>query len=306
MKISIIGAGNIGGLTAMRLAESGFVEIVLVDLVKDLSQGKAFDLEDAREILKYNYNIQGTGDIKKIENSDIVIVTAGLTRKPGMSREDLLTKNAQILKEICVNIKELARDSVVIIVTNPVDLMTYLALKITGFKNSKIIGMGASLDASRFANLISQELNIPVTEVEAIVIGAHGEGMLPLSRFTNIKGVPLTKFMDNATIDALIKKTVTRGAEIVSLLGSTSAYFAPSAAITEIVKVILKDEKRILGVSAYLNGEYGIKDICIGAPCRIGREGIEKIIELELDNKEKEIFLKSAESIRRLTPQLIN
>jgi malate dehydrogenase len=306
MKISIIGAGNIGGLTAMRLAESGFAEIVLVDVVKGLSQGKALDLEDAREILKYNYNIQGTGDIKKIENSDIVIVTAGLTRKPGMSREDLLIKNAQILKEICVNIKELARDSVVIIVTNPVDLMTYLALKITGFNNSKIFGMGSSLDASRFANLISQELNIPVTEVEAVVIGAHGEGMLPLSRFTNIKGVPLTKFMDNATIDALIKKTVTRGAEIVSLLGSTSAYFAPSAAITEIVKVILKDEKRILGVSAYLNGEYGIKDICIGAPCRIGREGIEKIIELELDNKEKEIFLKSAESIRKLTPQLIN
>jgi malate dehydrogenase len=306
MKISIIGAGNIGGLTAMRLAELGIGDIILIDVVSGLAQGKAFDLEDAKEILKYNYNIQGTDDFKKIADSDIVIVTAGLTRKPGMSREDLLNKNAQIIKEVSLKIKEFAGSSVVIIVSNPVDLMTYLALKTTGFKCSKILGMGASLDASRFANLISQELNIETTEVEAVVIGAHGEGMLPLSRFTKIKGVPLSKFMDNEAIEALIKRIKNRGAEIVSLLGSGSAYFAPSAAITAIVKVIVKDEKRVLGISAYLNGEYGIKDICIGVPCRIGKEGIEHIIELDLNNQEKEAFTRSAESIRNLTKQLIS
>jgi len=304
MKISIIGAGNIGSLTAMRLAQEGLGDIILVDIVKGLAQGKALDLEDARPILKYNYHIQGTEDINQIKDSDIIVITAGLTRKPGMSREELLNKNAQILKDVCLNIKKLAPHSIVIVVTNPLDLMTYFALKITGFNPAKVFGMGVSLDVARFTNLISQELNIPPTDIEACVIGSHGEGMLPLPRFTNIKGVALDEFLDDKKIETLVNKTLGRGLEIVSLLGSGSAYFAPSVATTQIVRVIAKDEKRTIGVCAHLNGEYGIKDVCIGIPCRLGRSGIEKIIELDLNKDEKEKLIKTATHIRELIKQL--
>jgi len=299
MKISIIGAGNVGGLTAMRLAEAGYGEIVLVDIAKGLARGKAFDMDDAGSALKYNYRIQGTDDIENTKDSDILIVTAGLPRRPGMTREDLLNKNAGILKDVSLAIKRLCSNAIVIAVTNPLDLMTYLILKITGFKPDRVFGMGISLDAARFTNLISQELNVPSCDIEACVIGSHGEGMLILPRLTTIRNVELTKMLDNEKINALIKKTFLRGQEIVSLLGSGSAYFAPSQAIASIVKIIAKDEKRLIGISAYLQGEYGIKDICIGVPCRLGREGIEKIIELDLNKEEKMHFLNSAVSIRK-------
>jgi malate dehydrogenase len=298
MKISIIGAGNVGSLTAMRLAQEGFSDIILIDIVKGLAQGKAFDLEDARAIAKVNYNIGGTEDINQIKDSDIIVITAGLARKPGMTREELLQRNSQILQKICENIKRLAPNSIILVVTNPLDLMTYFVLKTTGFKPNKVFGMGLTLDASRLANLISKELNIPNTDIEATVIGSHGEGMLPLPRFTKIKGVALDEFADEKKIEALAQKTIGRGAEIVSLLGSGSAYFAPSTAAAEIVRVIAKDEKRTLGVSAYLNGEYGIKGVCIGVPCRLGKSGIEQIIELELNKEEKEVLLKSADALK--------
>lgn len=299
MKISIIGAGNVGGLTAMRLAEAGFEDIVLVDTAKGLACGKAFDLEDSAAMLKYNYHIQGSADITKIRDSDIIIITAGLARKPQMTREDLLNKNAQILKDICLNIKKLSGNAIVVVVTNPLDLMTYLALKILEVSPNKLFGMGISLDAARFANLISNQLNIPNTEIEACVIASHGEGMLPLPRFTTIKGVGLDEFLTKDEIERLVNKTLQRGQEIVSLLGSGSAYFAPSLAVAIMAKIIAKDEKRAVAVSAYLDGEYGIKDICIGVPCRLGKEGIEKIIELDLNKEEKSGFLNSVESIRK-------
>ncbi len=288
-----------GSLIAMRLAQEGVGEIILLDIIKGLAQGKAFDLEDARPILKYDYQIEGTDEINKIKDSDIIVITAGLTRKPGMTREELLDKNATILKDICLNIKKLAAHSIIIVVTNPLDLMTYFVLKTTGFKRNQVLGMGISLDTARFANLIAKELNIPDTDIEACVIGSHGEGMLPLPRFTHIKGVKLDEFIDEKKIEALVNKTLTRGAEIVSLLGSGSAYFAPSAAIATIVKAIVKDEKRNLGVCACLDGEYGLKDICIGVPCRLGRQGIEKIIELDLIKEEKEAFLKAAANLKK-------
>jgi len=294
MKVSIIGAGNVGGLTAMRLAQEGVGDILLEDIAKGIAEGKAYDLEDCRAILKYNYQLKGTEDIKEISNSDIIVITAGLFRKPGMTREDLLQKNAQILKDICLNIKKISPESMVMVITNPLDLMTYLALKTTGFKPNKVFGMGISLDASRFTNLISKELNISPLDIEAWVIGSHGEGMLPLPRFTNIKGVALDEFLDEKKIETLIKRTLERGHEIISLLGSGSAHFAPSAAIANIVRAIAKDEKRTVGLSAYVNGEYGIKDVCIGVPCRLGKNGIEEIIELDLNAQEKEAFLKSA------------
>ncbi len=304
MKISIIGAGSVGGLTAMRLLQDGLGDVCLIDTAGALAEAKALDLDDARAIVKANYNVCGSTDIKEIKGSDIIIVTAGLARKPGMTREDLMNRNAAILKDICSTIKQSAHSAIVILVTNPLDLMAYFTLKTFGFERNKIFGMGISLDASRFANLIAKELNIPPLDVEACVIGVHGEGMLPLPKFTNIKGVSLDEFLSEEKIQSLVKMTVERGAKIVSLLGTGSAYFAPSAAIANLVKVIVKDEKRTIGVSAYLNGEYGIKDVCLGVPCRLGRKGIEEIIELDLSRQERDRLLKSAVSLKEQYKQI--
>lgn len=282
----------------MRLAQEGVGEIMLVDIASGLAGGKALDLEDAAYLVKCNYKICASDNIQTIKDSDIVVVTAGLIRKPGMTREDLLSKNAAILKSISVDIKKFSRQAIVIVVTNPLDLMTRLVLENTGFDPGHVLGMGVTLDAGRFANLISKELNIPVTDIEPCVIGSHGEGMLPLARLTKIKGVALDEFLDEKKIAALVKKTCERGQEIVSLLGSGSAYFAPSAAIAEIVRAVAKDEKRALGTSAYLNGEYGIKDACIGVPCRLGRSGIEQIIELDLEAEELDTLRQAAEKLK--------
>ena len=305
MKISVIGAGNVGSLSAMRIAGEGLGDVLLIDVVKGLACGKALDLEDARPILRHNYNIKGSDDIQLVKGSDIVVVTAGLARRPGMSREELLAKNAQILKDVCLNVKELAKDAIVIIVTNPLDIMTLYALKTTGFKPQKLFGMGISLDIARFANLISQELGLLCTDIEALVIGAHGEGMMPLPSFTKVKGVALDEFMNEDKIKALVSRTINRGAEIVANLGTGSAFFAPSAAIAAIVKTIAKDEKRIIGLCSYLNGEYGIKNTCIGVPCRLGKEGIEKVIELELSQEEKVKLHKSAMLVSQAAEQLL-
>jgi len=305
MKISIIGAGNVGSLAAMRIAADGLGDVVLIDVVKGLALGKALDLEDARPLLKSNYSIQGSDDIAQVKDSDIVVVTAGLARKPGMTREELLAKNAQILKDVCLKIKELAKNAIVIIVTNPLDIMTFYALKITDFKPSKLFGMGISLDTARFINLISQELRLPATDIEAQVVGAHGEGMLPLSSFTKVKGVSLDEFISDEKIELLISRTINRGAQIVANLGTGSAFFAPSAAIASIVKTIVKDEKRTMGLCSYLNGQYGIKDSCIGVPCRIGKNGIEQIIELNLSANQLTQLAKSAMAVAQTTAQLL-
>lgn len=305
MKISIIGAGNVGSLAAMRIAGDGLGDVLLIDVVKGLAHGKVLDLEDARPILKCNYHIQGSDDIREAGDSDIVVITAGFARKPGMSREELLAKNAQILKDVCLNIKRLAKGAIVIVVTNPLDIMTLYALRITGFKPGKLFGMGISLDAARFANLIAQELAIPSTDIEALVIGAHGEGMLPLPRFTKVKGVLLDEFIDDKKIESLVKRTIDRGAQIVTSLGAGSAFFAPSAAIAAIVKTIVKDEKRTIGLCCYLNGEYGIKDTCIGVPCRLGKYGIEKVIELDLSQEEKARLIKSGGLVAQAAAQLL-
>lgn len=298
MKISIIGAGNVGGTSAMRLAQENLGEIVLIDVFGGLAQGKAYDLDDARSVLKIDYNIKGSNDISEISGSNVIVVTAGLARKPGMTREDLANKNAAILKDVCSSIKKLAKDAVVIIVTNPLDLMTYHAIKMLGFSQTKVFGMGASLDSSRFSNLIAEELKINPSLVDALVMGIHGEGMLPIPRFSTIRGVSLEELLSEDRIKSLTEKTVQRGAQIVSLLGSGSAFYAPSAAIAALVKAIVKDEKRNIPVSSYLNGEYGIKDACLGVLARIGSSGIEKIIELDLKPQEKEILVNSANGLR--------
>ena len=299
VKISIIGAGNVGGLTAMRLLESGLeADIFLIDIVPGLAKGKVMDLEDASAVFKTACRLFSSENIDDLKDSDIVVVTAGLPRKPGMTREELLRKNAEVLKTVCLKVRLLAYNSILVVVTNPLDVMTYLALAITGFRRNKVIGMGASLDSARFTNLISRELNVPSTEVEALVIGAHGEGMLPLERLTRIRNVPFDKFLSPEKIDEVVKGVVSRGAEVVKNLGSGSAYFAPSAAIVVLVKAITRDEKKIMPVACCLEGEYGLDSTCIGVPCRIGRGGIEQVIELELTPQEKEKLHKSAEQIR--------
>ena len=298
MKISIIGAGNVGGTTALRLAQTVSADIFLIDIASGLSLGKAYDLEDARKLVGTHYLISGSEHLQDMLDSDIVIVTAGLARKPGMTREDLLNKNAGILKEICLAIKEVASNAIVVIVTNPLDLMTRVALQVTGFSAGKVFGMGVSLDAARFANLISKETLIPVIEIEPLVIGSHGEGMMPLRAFTKVRGKSLDAVLDPAKIKELTTKTVGRGLEIVTLLGSGSAYFAPSAAIVEIVKIIVSQQPRVIGLSAYLNGEYGAKDVCIGVPCRLGKDGIEQIVELKLNTQESQDFLNSCARLK--------
>ncbi|MDD5130485.1 MAG: malate dehydrogenase [Candidatus Omnitrophica bacterium] len=305
MKISIIGAGNVGSLAAMRIAADGLGDVLLIDIVKGLALGKALDLEDARPLLKSNYSIKGSDDIAQVADSDIVVVTAGLARKPGMTREELLLKNAQILKDVCLKIKELAQNAIVVIVTNPLDIMTFYALKVTGFKPNKLFGMGISLDTARFINLIAQELHLPATDIEALVMGAHGEGMLPLPSFAKVKGVKLDEFISDDKIKSLINNTVNRGAQIVANLGTGSAFFAPSAAIAAIVKTIVKDEKRTIGLCSYLNGQYGIKDTCIGVPCRLGKNGIEQIVELDLSKEELAVLTKSAAAVAQATSQIL-
>ena len=302
-KVAIIGAGNVGGLACAFLIAQGIADILLLDVAKGFAKGKALDLEDCASLLHKDCSLRGSDDFSLLKDCQIIVITAGLARKPGMTRDDLLRKNSEIVKDICLKIKEYAREAVVVVVTNPVDVMTSLAAQITGFSKQKVFGMGVSLDSARFANLIHQVLNVPVTNVESVVIGSHGQTMVPVPALTKVSAKPLTQLLKNEAIAKLTHATVERGAAIVSHLGSGSAYFAPGAAIADIVKAIINDEKRTIGVCAYLNGEYGVKDLYLGAPAIIGKAGVLGIVELELTKEEKEAFLKSADS---LTQQIKN
>lgn len=299
MKISIIGAGNVGGTAALRILEQGLSnDIVLFDVVPGLAHGKSLDLADAQALSGRDYKVEGTDNIARIAGSSIVVITAGLARKPGMKREDLLKTNAEIVKGVSLGIKQHCPESVVIVVTNPVDVMTFCALKNTGFGCNRVFGMGISLDASRFANLIALELKVAVSRVKASVIGSHGEKMVPMIRLSQVEGKPLDKMISSDKAIELTNRTIGRGAEIVSSLGSGSAYHAPSAAIADIVKAVARDEKRVIGVCAFLDGEYGLKDICIGVPCKIGRSGAEEVVKLALNEQEQSALEASAVSIR--------
>lgn len=298
MKISVIGAGNVGGLAALRFLEDGLGEVVLVDVAVNLARAKALDLEDGRFCLGKNYRICATDDFSNISGSDIVVVTAGLARRPGMKREELLAKNAQILKEVTIKVKEFAAGAVYIIVTNPVDVMAYLAIKELGADRRRVFGMGVNLDASRFANLISKKLNKDISVINVVVLGAHGEGMLPLARLTTVEGKPLASFLTEVEIKQVIQDTVLRGAEIVGLYGAGSAYFAPSAAILEMVKAIINDTGYICGASVLLKGEFGITDTCLGVSVKLGRGGIKEIIKLDLTQEELKALQESATLIK--------
>ncbi|MDP3791382.1 MAG: malate dehydrogenase [Candidatus Omnitrophota bacterium] len=299
-KIAVIGAGAVGATLAQRILESGVADVVLLDILKNVAQGKAFDLLDASPIVGHENNIIGTDDYSQIAGSDIVVITAGLPRKPGMTRDDLVAKNAGIIKDVTANIKKHAPDSIVIVVTNPLDTMTYLTLKLTGFAKQRVMGMAGVLDGSRFIYLLANELKVPRSSIETYMLGSHGDTMVPLISNTRVGGKPVGSLMAKDKLDAIVKRTCDRGAEIVSLLGSGSAYYSPSAAVFKMINAILNDSKQTIAASAYLEGEYSLRDICVGVPCKLGRGGVEKVIELDLSEEEKNCFLKSAQAIKSL------
>lgn len=297
-KVTIIGAGQVGGLAAMRIAESGIADVVLLDIAKGICVGKALDIEDASIILKHDKRIIASDDFCLMEGSDIVVITAGFSRRPGMTREDLLNKNAEIVRDVAKKIKALNKTPIVIVVTNPVDILTYLVLKITGFDKKRVIGMGISLDTARFKNLIRQELKVSYKDIDALVVGTHSENMIPLVSLAKVKGRLLSKILSKDKINALIEATQKRGATIVSNLGSGSAFFAPSAAISEMVKSILSNEKQKTVASVYLSGEYNLNDICFGVPVVLGKNGLEKILELKLSVEETSKFFETAQGVK--------
>ena len=297
-KIAIIGAGNVGGMTAVRILDEEIARVELVDVAENLARAKASDLEDARLALLRDYSISAGSDFSKIKGSEIVIVTAGLARRPGMTREDLLKKNAEIVKNVAGYVKQYAKDAICIIVSNPVDVMTYLFLDKLSGDRFRVFGMGMNLDASRFANLISKKLNVSVQQVKPIVIGAHGQNMIPLSRLTLVNDTPLTSLISKEEVTALEQETINRGASIVGLYGSGSAYFAPSAAILEIVKLINNDAHALLAASVKLSGEYDISDVCIGVSVHLGKGGIEEIVKLDLNDDELSALQDAASVIK--------
>ena len=300
MKIAVIGAGAVGATLAQRILESGIADVALIDILKNVAMGKAYDLLDASPVIGHEKNITGSDNYEDIRDSDIVVITAGLPRKPGMTRDNLIAKNAAIIKDVAGNVKKYASSAIVIVVTNPLDTMTYLALKLTGFAKQKVMGMAGLLDGARFVYLLAAELKVPRSSIETYMLGSHGDTMVPLISRTKVNGKPVTSVISKDKLDAIVKRTRDRGAQIISLLGSGSAYYSPSAAVFKMIKMILNDTKETVVASAYLDGEYSLNDICIGVPCVLGRNGIEKVVGLELSEEEKKAFLKSAQSIQTL------
>jgi malate dehydrogenase len=303
-RVSIIGAGNVGATIAQLIVHSGIADVILFDIVEGMPQGKALDLAEACPLWNSSSKVKGTNNYSDTEGSDIVVITAGLARKPGMSRNDLLHANANIVMCVCIEIAKTSPNAIIIVVTNPMDVMAQLAWKTTEFSCKHVMGMGGILDAARLAAFLSWELNVSCEDIEALVLGGHGDDMVPLPRFTTVKGVPLTELLSKKRIDSLIKRTRNGGAEIVTFLKSGSAYYAPAASAFQMIKSIVLDEKRMLPCAAYLNGEYGMKDIYMGVPVILGKEGAEKIVEVKLTKEERSQFRRSCASVRKLIKKL--
>ncbi|WP_094226776.1 malate dehydrogenase [Methanolobus psychrotolerans] len=303
-KVAVIGSGNVGATTVQRLAELNIADIVMVDIVEGLPQGKALDIRQAAPLIGYDVDVIGTNDYADISNADVVVVTAGIARKPGMDRHDLLATNIKITQQVCSNIEKYAPDAIVITVTNPLDIITYAALRCTQFDRNRVFGMSGLLDSSRFASFIAKEMNCSIKDVNAMVLGGHGDSMVPLPEYATVAGIPLSKLMDAETIERIVNRTVNAGAEIVEYMKNGSAFYAPSAAIATMVEAILNDTKRIIPASTYLNGEYGQHDICLGVPVKLGKGGVEEIIELELSIQEMRALQRSANVVREGIAQI--
>jgi malate dehydrogenase len=303
-KVTVVGAGNVGASVAQYAVEKELGDVVLVDVIEGIPQGKALDLAQAGPIHRYDARLIGSNGYDDTADSDIVVITAGLARKPGMTRDDLLFKNAEIVGSVVEQIVSRSRDAILVLVTNPLDAMVQLAWKKSGFPTKRVVGMAGVLDSARFRTLIAQELNVSVENVTAFVLGGHGDTMVPLPRYSTVAGIPITELLPKDKIDALVQRTANGGAEIVALLKSGSAYYAPAASAVEMVEAILKDKKKILPCAAYLDGQYGIRGLYVGVPVKLGRAGVEQVIEIKLTPEEQTAFNKSAGAVRELVDKL--
>ncbi len=303
-KISVIGAGNVGATCAHWAAVKDLGDVVLVDIVEGMPQGKALDLAQCGPVDGFDGNFTGTQDYKDTANSDIIVISSGMARKPGMTREDLLEANKNIISSVVSSCVEHSPEAIIVLVTNPLDTMTYLAKHVSGFPKNRVVGQAGVLDSARFRTFVSMEIGVSVEDVQALVMGGHGDTMVPLPRYCTVSGIPLTELMPNDRIQALIDRTRDGGAEIVKLLKSGSAYYAPGASTIQMVEAILKDKKRILPCSAYLEGEYGLEGMYFGVPVKLGAQGVEKVIELDLNDEEKQLVKKSADAVGKSIAEL--
>lgn len=298
-KISIIGAGNVGATTAQRIVEKGYADVVLVDIIEGLPQGKALDIQESASVIGFDSNIVGTNGYEETANSEIVVITSGIGRKLGMTRDELVQTNRKIVEDVTRNVVKYSPDGILVVVTNPVDAMTYLALKASGFPRKRVFGLSGVLDGARLRSFIAAELKVSVSNVHSCILGEHGENMVVIPRLCTVNGVPLTDILSQEAIDRLIQRTIKGGAEIVNLLKTGSAFYAPSASIAQMVEVIAFDKKQILPCAVYLDGEYGIRDIVMGVPVKLDKDGAEEIIELKLTQEEKVRLAFSAEAIKK-------
>ncbi|MBD3163413.1 MAG: malate dehydrogenase [Candidatus Eisenbacteria bacterium] len=296
-KVTVVGAGHVGEMTTYYLSEMDLAELVVIDIVEDMPQGKALDMYEGTPVRGSDTKVRGTNDWADIQGSDIVVVTAGLARKPGMSRDDLQKKNAEIIGDICTQIKERAPDAHVVMVTNPLDVMAYHAYKVTGFPANRVVGMAGVLDSTRFRSFIAMELNVSVLDVQAMVLGGHGDSMVPMVRHATVGGIPVTELIPKDRLEEIVQRTRMGGGEIVKLLKTGSAYYAPAASAAQMVDSILKNRRRILPCAAHLSGQYGMSDIYLGVPVILGANGVEEIIELDLTPEETEALKRSGEAV---------
>ena len=299
-KVTVVGAGNVGANCALRIAGKELADVVLVDVVEGIPQGKGLDLLESGPVEHYDVNVTGANDYEPTANSDVVVITCGFPRKPGMSRDDLLLANYDVVKSATEQAVKYSPNAFLIIVTNPLDAMCWTALKVSGFSKSRVVGMAGILDTARFRTFVAQELNVSMESVTAMVLGGHGDTMVPLVRLSSVSGIPLTELLDQATIDRLVQRARDGGAEIVKYLKTGSAYYAPSAGAVEMVESILKDRKKVLPCAAYLEGEYGIRDLYVGVPVKLGADGVEKVYEITLQPNEQAALEKSAKAVQEL------
>ncbi len=303
-KVTVVGAGNVGATAAQYIVERELADVVVTDVVDGLPQGKALDLLEAGPVHGYDCRLVGANDYEPTAGSDVLVVTAGLARKPGMSRDDLLQKNAEIVGAVVTELVRRSPEAILIVVTNPLDAMAQLAYRRSGFPRHRVLGMAGVLDSARFRTFIARELDVSVENVSAFVLGGHGDTMVPLPRYSTVAGIPITELLPQARIDALVQRTANGGAEIVNLLKTGSAYYAPAASVVEMVEAILKDKRKILPCAAYLEGEYGIKGLFVGVPVKLGRRGIEQILQITLTAEESAALQRSAAAVKELTDKL--
>jgi len=298
-KITVVGAGNVGATTAQRLAEKELARhVVLVDIQEGIPQGKSLDQWQSAPIEGFDSRVTGTNSYEETAGSEVVVITAGIARKPGMSRDDLLNTNAGIVKQVSESVRDTSPDAIVIVVSNPLDVMSYVAKQVTGFPRERVLGMAGVLDTARYRAFIAEALDVSVRDIQAMVLGGHGDTMVPLISYTSVSGIPVTQLMSRQSLDAIIERTRTGGAEIVKHLKTGSAYYAPSAAAVQMCEAIVRDQKRILPCAAWLEGEYGMSGLFLGVPCVLGSKGLARIIEVELTDSERDALAKSADAVR--------